>query len=302
MDTPARCSRPLISYVIVTRNRCAAVCDCLASVCRQSYGPREIVVVANGSDDDTVTVIRERFPAVRLLILAENHGAAGGRNAGIQVARGHICILLDDDAVLVEPTAAERVIAYFDQHETLAVVAFDIYDAAGQPDPKAIPRADKRRLSGDYPCAYFCAAGFALRREAFRTAGLFWEPLFYLAEELDLSYRLLDRGYSLIHSNDIRVLHREIPASRRQCQWVYYQCRNRPWVAVRNLPWPLALSTTLLWWVWTGLAGIKQGCLGVYLRAVTDSLRGIPAAWRERRCIGPEARRVLKALSGRRWY
>ena len=89
-----------VSYVVVTMNRCAEVVRCLRSLQAHTYPDTEIIVVDNQSSDGTARVVAEQFPEARLLISTENLGAAGGRNLGIEAARGDICVFIDADAEL----------------------------------------------------------------------------------------------------------------------------------------------------------------------------------------------------------
>lgn len=294
---------PLVSYVIITMNRQEELAGCLSNLYEQNYHQKQIVVVDNGSTDDTVNMIREQFPEVYLVALNANQGVAGGRNRGVEAAKGEICIFIDDDARMIDPQATKKTVAYFQADPELACVAFLIRNAfTGIEDYKAIPRIDKRLIKEDYPCSYFCGAGFALRRQVFIDLGMFWEKLIYGGEELDFSYRLLDQGYRLIHSVSIEVAHREVPHARPKGQWVYFNVRNRCWVAAKNLSWIYVVSTSLLWWVRAALVSIKWRHFGFFARGVRDGIRGLPSVIRERQCIHKATVQKLKQLSGRLWY
>jgi GT2 family glycosyltransferase len=293
---------PLVSYIVITRNRASELCDCLSSLREQDYPRKQLIVVDNGSEDDTAVMVSRRFPEVELILLDTNSGVGGGRNRGLRAARGEICICIDDDARLLDPLATHHTVAYFRDDPGLACLAFTILNAkTGAEDPKSIPRADKRSIGGDYLCSYFCGAGFALRRTVFLDLGMFWEKLVYIGEELDYSYRLLDRGYRLVHTSRITVYHCEVPQARPRGQWIYFNARNRCWVAVRNLPWLYGISTSLMWWVITSLIGLRSGHFGFFLRGFLDALRGLPMVINARSCMGKEAAQALKELSGRRW-
>ncbi len=85
-----------ISVVIPTFNRASVITRALESVLRQTHPPEEILVVDDGSTDDTVERVRAEFPAVRL-IEQENRGVSAARNAGIRAATGTWIALLDSD-------------------------------------------------------------------------------------------------------------------------------------------------------------------------------------------------------------
>jgi GT2 family glycosyltransferase len=294
---------PLVSYVVVTRNRQSEVLRCLRSIREQDYPNKQIVTVDNGSTDGTPSVIREQFTEVHLLALGMNHGVSGGRNRGAANANGEICVFIDDDARFADAQATRRIVRYFDGDPKLACLAFKVCDpVTGLEDYKAIPRADKRRMQQDYPCAYFCGAGFAVRRRALLDVGMLWEPLVYGGEEIDLSYRLIDQGHRLHRTSSVVVLHLNVPTGRQRGQQSYFYARNRCWIAVRNLPWLYALSTTGLWWGYTILTSAARGETSLAARGIWDALRGLPAVLRERQPISADTVRAIKKLSGRLWY
>lgn len=89
---------PLLSVVIPTRNRAHLVCEAIESALSQREGRVEVIVVDDGSTDNTPDVIAARFGSrVRVLRHEERRGAGASRNIGIRVARGHLVSFLDDD-------------------------------------------------------------------------------------------------------------------------------------------------------------------------------------------------------------
>ena len=89
---------PLVSVIIPTYNNAALVSDAIESVLAQTYRNREIVVVDDGSTDDTASRL-ERFGAKINLIRREHGGPAVARNAGIRASRGELVGFLDSDDV-----------------------------------------------------------------------------------------------------------------------------------------------------------------------------------------------------------
>jgi GT2 family glycosyltransferase len=295
-------TEPFVSYVIITKDRRSEVVECLNSVRKQDYPNKQIVLVDNGSSDGSASAIRTEFPEVRLIALETNHGVAGGRNRGAAAADGEICVFIDDDARLSDTRATRRIVRYFEDDPKLACLALKVCDAvSGLEDYRATPRADKCIAQYDYPCAYFCGAGFALRRQDLLDVGMFWERLVYSGEEIDLSYRLLDRGYRLHRTNSVVVLHGNVPSGRQPGQQSYFYARNRCWVAVKNLPWLYACTTTGLWWGYAILTSITKGETCLAARGIWDALRGLPSVLQERRPIGRDTVQAVKKLSGRLW-
>ncbi len=247
--------------------------------------------------------MRQHTPIAQYLALSENIGAPAARNRGIGMADGEILIFLDDDAEFVDPQATRRAMHYFLHRPDLAGVAFRIVNPiTGREARNAIPRADKQEIPADYACAYFCHCGCAFRRSVFDDVGLFWEALEYGGEELDFSYRLLERQYTLIHSASVSVRHWESHAARPPWRWYYINARNRIWISVKYLPWPAVISTISLWWTYLSLRGIITGQLAPVLRGIRDALAGFPTILQERRPLSATTLRRIHNLSGRFWY
>ena len=90
----------MISVIIPAHNRAALLARALDSVFAQTLAPGEVIVVDDGSADETPDMLarlRERAPLPLVVIRQGNRGAAAARNVGIRVARGEFLAFLDDD-------------------------------------------------------------------------------------------------------------------------------------------------------------------------------------------------------------
>ena len=107
-----------VSIIIVNWNGERFLKDCLGALSNQSYANSEIIVVDNGSSDNSVRFTRENFPAVKIVALKENKGFTGGNVAGLEVAQGAYIALVNNDARaektwlenLIEPMLLDRTI------------------------------------------------------------------------------------------------------------------------------------------------------------------------------------------------
>jgi glycosyltransferase involved in cell wall biosynthesis len=102
-------SGPLVSVVIPTYNRAAEVCSAIDNALGQTYQNIEIIVVDDGSTDDTQARLKSYGDRIRV-VAKENGGPAVARNRGAAIARGEIIAFQDDDD-LWEPTKLERQVA-----------------------------------------------------------------------------------------------------------------------------------------------------------------------------------------------
>lgn len=97
---------PLVSVIIPTFNRAAQVGNAIDSVQHQTYQNVEIIIVDDGSTDDTPDVLAGYGSTVRV-VTQKNRGVAAARNAGLNASRGDVITMLDsDDAWL--PSKVER--------------------------------------------------------------------------------------------------------------------------------------------------------------------------------------------------
>ncbi len=97
VDGTPQTPQPLVSVVIPAYNAAGYLAPTIESVLAQTYRPIEVLVVDDGSSDDTVAIARSFGDPVRV-IEQENRGPAGARNTGFAGARGDIIALLDADA------------------------------------------------------------------------------------------------------------------------------------------------------------------------------------------------------------
>lgn len=289
----------LVSVVIVTRNRSTVLFQCLESVFSQDYGNVEVIVVDNDSSDDTVQMLTSNYPSVIILRQPENAGAIKGRNIGVRKASGDLCVFIDDDAIFVDNQAISRSTGYFLYDLNLSCLSMRVIDEHDMIVRKLIPRRDRKKITDDTPGAMFAATGCVIRRSMFMEAGEFWEDLTpYFGGEPELSYRLLDKGYSILQTPHILVKHFQTPLERDPSRRMYHGTRNTPWLALRNLPWYSFISLTILAWSYFFLMALKNKQLPAFFKAVIASIQHWPAVYRIRKPIGSQAMATVWKYSG----
>ena len=111
--------QPLVSVVIPTRNRSRLLQNAIHSVSRQTYANLEIIVVDDGSTDDTTTLMTAMTePRIRYLRLNTPTGASAARNIGIRAAHGDVIGFLDDDDEWL-PIKVERQLAVLKDYDAV---------------------------------------------------------------------------------------------------------------------------------------------------------------------------------------
>jgi glycosyltransferase involved in cell wall biosynthesis len=113
----------MISIVIATYNRAATIARSIESILVQGDDVTEIVIVDDGSSDETETIVRT-FGDPRIIYhrLRENKGASFARNQGIEIARGAFIMVWDSDDLLY-PGALHRVLSEFTRDSSLNIVS-----------------------------------------------------------------------------------------------------------------------------------------------------------------------------------
>jgi glycosyltransferase involved in cell wall biosynthesis len=198
---------PAISIVIATKDRASYLRRALASLQEQIGAPPfEIVVVDNGSTDETPAVA-QRFAAdgaldVRYAYEAQpNRGKA--RNVGIAAARGELVLFCDDDVQLPQGFVAAHAAAHAGKRD--CIVNGPIVN---------VPSYDDRRkpTAANYSRASLCTCNASIERAALLEAGGFDESFdLYGWEDSELGVRLRERGAGWAFAWDAYLWHIKLP-------------------------------------------------------------------------------------------
>jgi GT2 family glycosyltransferase len=209
-------SWPSVSVIVCTYNREHALRECCEALLELEYPNYEVIVVDDGSTDNSAAIASEFGFRV---ISVGNGGLSNARNRGLDAATGEIVAYLDDDA---RP----------DQHWLCYLVAtFSRTVHAGVGGPNLIPESQRnlRRCVGHSPgnpvpvlisdreAEHIAGCNMAFRKECLREIGGF-DPQFVLAgDDVDVCWRLQDRGWSLGFSPAAVVWHE--PRSSLRAYW-----------------------------------------------------------------------------------
>ena len=120
------CEMEMVSVIIPTYNRADMLVDTIEAVFAQTYRPIEVVVVDDGSTDDTREVISRRWPEINY-VWQEHHGRPSvGRNAGIRHSRGEFIALLDSDDLML-PQQLETLVRFLRDHPHIQFAFSDFF-------------------------------------------------------------------------------------------------------------------------------------------------------------------------------
>ena len=197
---------PLISVIIPAYNTEAYIAQSIQSALEQTLKTIEVIVVDDGSTDDTVAIAQQfQDSRLRIFVNEQNMGAAGARNRAIQAARGEWIAVLDSDDWYA-PERLERLlqVAYAERAD---MVADDLYFIQ---DGEDTPRSTLIRESGhDFPSPQRIDPVFFVQTDVYGQQGL----------HLGLSKPLIKRSFLTHH-------HIEYDLSLRMGQdfWLYLKC------------------------------------------------------------------------------
>ena len=229
---------PEATVVIATRDRASFLRACLARLANQSANGRfDVIVVDNGSSDETAAAIRAAQLLVRGLFVADpNRGKA--RNAGIAAASGRIVIFCDDDTLAPEGFVEAHLAAHGAADDR--VVSGPILNIAYA--------GDMRRPSAvNYSAAFFCTCNASAPRNALDAVGGFDEAFdLYGWEDTDLGVRLRAYGLKRVFAWEAFIYHLKPPESQDLARRIALAQEKGSMAArfLRKSPvWPVRLAT-----------------------------------------------------------
>jgi GT2 family glycosyltransferase len=262
-----------IAVVVLTQaTRPAELERAIASVHAQQQVDPQLVIVVNGAEPPRVD------RPDRVIVLPENVGIPGGRNIGVAAADARLIMFLDDDAEILDPALLTTVIDRFAADPGLGAMSVRLVDEEGRTQRRHVPRLGYRSAEKSGPVTYFVGAACVIRAASFQEVDGFDPRFFYSMEESDLSWRLLDAGWSIWYSADLKVFHPRTAPSRHD-RYAALTARNRLWMAWRSLPAPLLAGYLIIWTI----ADVVRGA------PLREVLTGYQEAWAAR-----PARRLIR--------
>jgi len=256
---------PVAVVVLTQADRLPELDRALASVRSQRDVDARLVLVVNGAEQP------ESEHPDQLIVLPENVGIPAGRNVGANAADARLVMFLDDDAELLDPELLRTVVDRFGADPRLGAMACRLVDEHGESQRRHVPRVGGRSADQSGFVTHFIGAACVVRASAFEQAGGFDPRFFYAMEESDLSWRLMDAGWSIWYSADLKAFHPRTAPSRHP-RYARLTARNRLWMAWRSLPAPLFAAHV---GIWTALSVVR----GAPWR---DVLAGCREGWRDR--------------------
>jgi GT2 family glycosyltransferase len=307
-----------VSVIVVNWNGRSLLEACLSALCRQTYGNREIIFVDNGSTDDSIRLVRNKFSSVAVVELTENKGFTGGNLEALRIAQGSFIALVNNDVraddswlenilqpmlndpevgtcaskMLFEETKKTKKINSAGGALTTACVGFD----------RGFGTEGARYATSE---RVFGAPGAAVvyRRKMLDEIGFLDEDFFLYNEDTDLSFRAQLAGWKCVYVPTAIVYHKSHATSGRLSNLhVYHHTRNLEFVWIKNMPgWLMARYAhhKLI----QEIGAFCYLCLRrrqwrPFFKAKKDALKMLPKMWRKRREIQKTRRVTNRYIQG----
>jgi N-acetylglucosaminyl-diphospho-decaprenol L-rhamnosyltransferase len=293
---------PRVAVIVVNYNSGPHLARCLAALAAQRFRDFTVVVVDNGSADESLGALESLPPGWRSVRLTYNAGFAAANNRALGLVESPWIAMLNPDA-FAEPDWLDQMMLGVARYPDAAAFGslqidearpdrldgdgdayhgFGVYWRGGFGQPIA-------RQGGEGEVFSVCAAAALYNREILLELGGFDEDFFCYGEDVDLGFRLRLAGYRSVQLANAVVRHvGGGSGGGRNGFALFHGHRNRLWLLAKNMPasvlWPLlpvyvVMSLALL---------LRATILGqgiVVLRALGAGLRGLPKAWAKRQNI-----------------
>jgi GT2 family glycosyltransferase len=237
---------PKVFIVVLNWNGHAKTVRCIRSLEKITYPNHEILLVDNGSTDDSIDVLSAELPRVPLIQCATNLGYAGGNNVGIEHAldrQADYVLLLNNDTV-VDPSFVEPLVSYAESHRAAGICGGKIYildtpnvlDSAGGRVDLWFGRAhgyghgeeDRGRFDSIRQVDYLGGACLLVSRRVFERIGLLPTHYFMYYEETDFALRAQRAGFEVTCIPESRVWHDTgLPCGPPDGMRLYYASRSQ---------------------------------------------------------------------------
>jgi GT2 family glycosyltransferase len=275
----------------------------MGTLAEQSFRDFEVVVADNGSSDDSVAYLRERWPEVEVVELGENRGFSAAVNRGMAAGRSPYVALLNTDIEL-SPDWLELLVGEFERDQRLGFATGKVmrhddrgvieqaghdFFVCGRFEPRGLDERDEGQYDERRATPIVTAAAAMYRREALEAAGGFDEDYFLYCEDGDVCLRMLLCGYRGLYVPEPKAFHvrggtvgssRDLPR--------FFLVRNALVTLLKDLPASVLLRSLpkIALYHWGQLSAARHdGYARRVVQAYASFLRMVPATLRKRRAV-----------------
>lgn len=211
-----------LNIIIVNWNTSGLLAQCLSSIyetgSRYSFG---VTVVDNGSTDDSISMVKTRFPAVKLICNERNQGFARANNQGLEIGGSRFYMLLNSDTIML-PEAIDTLIEMADQNPEVGVIGPKLLNMDGslQQSWSSFPsflsevlgqnfshRTPVPNIANTYDVDWIMGACMLVRAEVLQSAGKLDEDYFFYSEETDWCFRIKKQNWKIWYTTNTAIYH-----------------------------------------------------------------------------------------------
>lgn len=222
---PSPPNEPHVVALVLNYNGKDVTLESLASLSQVRYGALDLVMVDNGSTDDSATAVAEQFPQVEQVTVPENHGISHGMNFGLRHALGTGCdyVLILNNDIEVHPDMVAEMVRVAERDERIGAVgpkAFYYWDrqrlwstggiirfAESVTRERGDQEMDRGQYDRDQEVDYVNGCAMLVRRSALEATGL-WDSTYFLGvEDADWCMRMKRQGFTCWYAHRAVLWH-----------------------------------------------------------------------------------------------
>ena len=253
-----------LSIIIPHFNGSKILTDCLESLSKCTYKDVEILVVDNGSTDDSIKVVSEKFPAVIIITSDRNRGYAAGCNFGAQFAKGEYLLFLNNDTI-VTPSFISEMVQVIENDKKIAICQSLLLkpdasiDSSGDfIDHLGVVYNSTKKTDEIREISSARGASMLIRKNIFDILEGFDEKFYVSFEDVDLGWRTWMIGYKVILTPKSIVYHTGGQTIKsKKPEIAFHGFKNQLSMKITNFEPSMAIRNTLLFFIHYGFRELK---------------------------------------------
>lgn len=213
---------PLVSILILNWNGKKWLEKCLPTVEKIDYRPLEIIIVNNGSTDDSAQFLKKNYPKVKVIEIKKNAGFAGANNIGVKKSKGKYILFLNNDTE-VTPSFLKPMVLRMEKDKLIGAIQPELRNMTHENLIDSIgsfftftgflyhygyfQEYNKKQYKKELSIYSVKGACFLMRKKDFIDLGGFDEDFVCYVEETDLCHRILLSGKKILSIPKYYIYH-----------------------------------------------------------------------------------------------
>lgn len=211
---------PKIRIVVCTKNNELIIRQCLNSIFQQTYKDFICCIADDCSTDDTLRIIKEEYPQVKIYSLKESRGPSFNRNVVLKETTEEFVVFMDSDA-FIDKKWLSRAISRMEKDVDIGVIGGKVFirdtnfiqsvggyfHSGGTGWAKGCVEGDEESKIIERNCHWLPSSTFMMRTEVAKKVGGFDADYCYLYEDLDICWRVWIAGYKVLYYSHLISRH-----------------------------------------------------------------------------------------------